>query len=69
MMEKLLRRGGDLADAARQRAVRRVAQQLRTLFGTAQVEVEEARVLAGGRRMMKRWLTDPAVRFFGGGVK
>jgi hypothetical protein len=49
--------------------VQRVAQQLRTIFGSAAVDVQEARVLVRGKGMIKRWLIDPSLRFLGGGLK
>jgi hypothetical protein len=69
MMEKLLARGEQLARDAQQREVERVAQQLRGLFGSAAVEIEEARVLVRGKGMIKRWLIDPGLRFLAGGPR
>ena len=69
MMEKLAAGGEQLARSAQEQRVQEVAQQLRTIFGSAAVEVEEARVLVRGRGMIKRWLIDPSLRFLGGGLK
>ena len=69
MMERLAARGGQLARSAQEQRVQEVAQQLRTIFGSAAVEVQEARVLVRGRGMIKRWLIDPSLRFLGGGLK
>ena len=69
MMEKLAARGNDVALRVQEQKVQRVAQQLRTMFGGGAVDVEEARVLVRGRGMIKRWLTDPSLRFLGGGLK
>ena len=69
MMERLAARGGQLARGAQEQRVQKVAQQLRMIFGSAAVEVEEARVLVRGRGMIKRWLIDPSLRFLGGGLK
>lgn len=69
MMEKLTARGDDLARKAQGQKVQRVAQHLRTIFGSAAVDVQEARVLVRGRGMIKRWLIDPGLRFLGGGLK
>ena len=69
MMEKLISRGEQLARDAEARQVRRLAQGLRVLFGSAAVTVEEARVLVRGRGIFKRWLFEPSLRFFGGGMK
>jgi hypothetical protein len=69
MMEKLAAGGEQLARSAQEQRVQEVAQQLRTIFGSAAVEVQEARVLVRGRGMIKRWLIDPSLRFLGGGLK
>ena len=67
MMANLAKRGADIAIAARQRRVRAVADRLRNILGSSAVEVDEARVLVSGRGMVKRWLTDPSLRFLRGG--
>ena len=67
MMSELLSRGERLAREAQRRKVAEVAAQLRTVLGTAAIEVEEARVLVRGRGIIKRWLIDPSLRFLGGG--
>jgi len=69
MMEKLAAGGEQLARSAQEQRLQEVAQQLRTIFGSAAVEVQEARVLVRGRGMIKRWLIDPSLRFLGGGLK
>lgn len=69
MMENLLRRGEDLASQGQQKKIEDVAAQLRAIFGSAAVQVEEAQVLVTGRGMIKRWLIDPSLRFFAGGLK
>jgi|AAFX01.2.fsa_nt_gi hypothetical protein len=68
-MERLAARGERLARLASERQVQDIARQLRRLFGDGTVDVEEGRVLVGGRQMVKRWLLDPGVRFLGGGPK
>lgn len=69
MMERLVSRAEELARIQQQRKLSEVAQQLRSLFGSAAIEVEEARVLVRGRGLIKRWLIDPSLRFLGGGLK
>jgi len=69
MMDRLIARGEQLASQAQARQVQRVAAQLRTLFGSAAVDVEDARVLVTGRGIIKRWLIDPSLRFLSGGLK
>lgn len=68
MMSALLARGEDLARASQQAKVQQVAAQLRSIFGSAAVEVEEAQVLVRGRGIIKRWLIDPSLRFLSGGL-
>lgn len=65
-MERLLRRGELLAAQTQQRQVERVAARLRNLLGDTAVEVQEARVVVRGRGMLKRWLTEPGLRFLTG---
>lgn len=69
MMEKLTARADEIARKAQEQQVERAAQQLRTIFGSAAVDVQETRVLVRGRGMIKRWLIDPGLRFRGGGLK
>ena len=69
MMSELLRRGEALARDQQRRKLQSVAGELRASFGSAAVEVEEARVLVRGRGIVKRWLIDPSLRFLSGGMK
>lgn len=68
-MGKVMARGEQLGREAEAQQVRRVAAQLRTLFGGASVTAEEGRVLVSGRGIVKRWLIDPSLRFLAGGLK
>ena len=68
MMGDLLRRGEALANERQQQRLQAVAQQLRTLFGSAAVQVDEAQVLVSGRGLIKRWLIDPSLRFLDGSL-
>jgi hypothetical protein len=68
-MGDLLQRGEALAVERQQQRLKAVAQQLRALFGSAAVEVDEAEVLVSGRGLVKRWLIDPNLRFLNGGLK
>ena len=68
MMSELQRRGEALARLAQRRKIEAVGAQLRAMFGSAAVEVEEARVLVRGRGMIKRWLIDPSLRFLSRGL-
>jgi hypothetical protein len=69
MMEALLNRGEELARQGQQAKVQQVAEQLKSIFGTAAIEVQEAQVLVRGRGIIKRWLIDPSLRFLAGGLK
>ena len=62
MMERLAARGGQLARSAQEQRVQEVAQQLRTIFGSAAVEVQEARVLVRGRGSISHRLIIPRPR-------
>jgi hypothetical protein len=65
----MIARAEQLAQDAQQRKLQQVATQLRAIFGSAAIEVEEARVLVRGRGIVKRWLIDPSLRFLAGGLK
>jgi uncharacterized protein (DUF3084 family) len=69
MIERMIARAEQLAQDAQQRRLQQVATQLRAIFGSAAIEVEEARVLVRGRGIVKRWLIDPSLRFLAGGLK
>jgi len=66
MMSQLLKRGEELARAAQRERTKRIASRLKQLVGGIAIEVEEARVLVSGRGLLKRWLTDPQLRFLTG---
>ena len=65
MMERLSARGEEIARRAQARTKVRVASGLRDLLGAAAVSIEETRVLVRGKRILARWLGDPALRFLG----
>jgi hypothetical protein len=69
MLSALTRRGEQLARRMTDQEVLRLAQQLQSLFNDAAVQIEEARVLVRGRGILRRWLSDPNLRFLGGGPK
>ena len=69
MMSALLARGEALARAGQQAKVQQVADKLRSVFGSAAIQAEEAQVLVSGRGIIKRWLIDPSLRFLSGGLK
>lgn len=63
MMAALLKRGEELVRDAQARRVSDVADRLSAMFGSGAVDVEDARVIVRGRSLIKRWLTDPQLRF------
>ena len=67
-MDELISRGNRLAGDVQRRKLQSVAAQLRDIFGSAAVAVEEARVLVRGRGIVKKWLIDPSLRFLSGGL-
>ena len=69
MMDALHGWGERLARDRQQRKIADVASQLRAMFGSAAVQVDEARVLVSGRGIIKRWLIDPSLRFLVGGLR
>lgn len=69
MMARLAERGEQLAERAQQRAARRAAERLSELIGGRAVELDGTRILVSGRELIRRWLTDPALRFLSGGLK
>jgi hypothetical protein len=66
MMAKLLKRGDELARAGEERALDGVVQRLTSLLRGLSIEIEETHVLVSGRGLLKRWLTDPDLRFLNG---
>ena len=69
MMEKLTRRGEDIARAAQKRAVGDVAERLRNVLQGITITTEEMLVIASGRGLLKRWLFDPQLRFLSGDLR
>jgi hypothetical protein len=69
MMERLLRRGDEIAREAQRRGIARVAERLRERFGAGAVQVDGARVLVSGQGLVRRWLIDPGLRFLAGALK
>ena len=68
-MARLLRRADELARARQRRGVGQVAEQIRELLGSASIDVEESRIIVSGRGLLKRWLSDPRLRFMSGSLK
>ena len=69
MMTTLMRRAEEIARSRRRARVAAVANGLSALLGEGSVAIEEARVIVRGRGIIKRWLTDPSLRFLSGGLE
>jgi hypothetical protein len=63
MMEKLQKRGEELARDARRDVIGRLAAQIGEQLKTGELKIEDARVMLSESRLLQRWLTDPALRF------
>jgi hypothetical protein len=61
----LQQRAERLARARQQREVERVARLFGELLGAHNVEALPNQVVVSGRGIMRRWLVDPALRFWG----
>lgn len=69
MMERLLKRGDEIARAAQRRGVAQVAERLRARFGLGAVQADKTSVVVSGQRLVRRWLTDSGLRFLAGMLK
>ena len=65
MMARLERRGTAMADTAVARWRRRVAEAIGQVPGVT-AEIVDDGVVARGRRLKARWLTDARLRWLGG---
>jgi hypothetical protein len=69
MMERLLKRGDAIAREAQRRGVAQLAEHLRARFGAGAVRTDEADVVVRWRGLVRRWLTEPGLRFLAGILK
>jgi hypothetical protein len=69
MMERLMQRAEDLVMTAQRRQVAKLAAAVKSMLGSSMVQIEDSNVILGGRGLLKRWLTDPGLRFLSGGLK
>ena len=63
----LMRRAEELAQSAKLRTIERIAGEVRAMARDVAVEIEDSRIVVSGRRIAKRWLENPALRFLLGG--
>ena len=68
-MAGMLRRAEELVRGRQREKVRKLADELKGLLGDAAVEADDTRVLVRGRGIVRRWLTDPGLRFLAGGMQ
>jgi hypothetical protein len=66
MMDRLLRRVEDIGEARRTRRVAELTARLREVLGDGSVQAEDGRILVRGRGLVKRWVSDPSLRFLNG---
>lgn len=69
MMSRLMQRAEDRAHRRQRSRVSELAKQLKAMLGEAVVEAEDGRVVVRGRGILRRWLTDPRLRFLAGGCE
>lgn len=67
MMERLVRRGQEIARRSEQEKTGHVAGHLKELLGNA--SVEGSRIAVSGRGLVRRWLADSRLRFLGSGLR
>ena len=66
-MERLMRRGDEIAREARERKVREIADRLKDLLGDA--SVDGSRIAVSGRGLVRKWLADSRLRFLGSDLR
>ncbi|OAN64837.1 hypothetical protein [Sphingomonas sp. TDK1] len=66
MLEQLKARGEAGGRARAERVARRLGEAVRERVPGVSVAVEGTRVTLSGRRLWRRWLADPALRWLGG---
>jgi hypothetical protein len=69
MMERLVRRAEDIGRARLASRVAELSARLRQMLGEGSVQAEDSRILVRGRGLVKRWLSDPSLRFLNGGSR
>jgi hypothetical protein len=64
MMEKLLDRGEQIASTAQANRIEEIARAAEEIGGVSVLKTATGVVLRG-RKLLERWLLDPALRFIG----
>lgn len=62
-MKNLQARAEQIAEAMERRRTDRLVEALKAQAPRASIEVEQGRIAIGGRNLLRRWLSDPALRF------
>ena len=68
MMEAMLAHAERIARDRQSQAVDRMAEQLRARFGARAVSVGAGEVSVRARGLLKRWLSEPGLRFLAGEI-
>lgn len=69
MMEGFEARAAAIGERAATRAAARLAEAAREALPGVTVDVEPGSVVISGRRLGRRWLHDPALRWLGGLIR
>ncbi|MFL6730144.1 MAG: hypothetical protein ACJ8E3_00650 [Sphingomicrobium sp.] len=69
MTKDLIRRADGLALAEQRRQAQRVAARITEMLGSGAVEIVDAKVVVRGPGLLKRWLSEPGLRFLSSGLK
>jgi hypothetical protein len=62
-MQRLVERGERIAAQAKSAAVERMVAQFRDQVRGIAIETGSGEIILRGRRLLARWLVDPALRF------
>lgn len=69
MMSRFIQRVEDVARAEQARRIAELIARVREVLGEGSVQAEDGRILVRGRGLVKRWLSDPSLRFLRGGPR
>ena len=69
MTARMLRRAEAIARKRQSRIAALVAERVAQVLATGAVELQGTQVIVRGRGLLRRWLTDPDLRFVGRTLK